>query len=101
MTERLDKYELKRELGRGATATVWLAHDPFADRDVAIKAIDASAFANGERGQIARKLFITEASLAGKLQHPHIVQIYDAVANADPSYIVMEYVPGGTLEPYA
>ena len=101
MTERLDKYELKRELGRGATATVWLAHDPFANRDVAIKAIRASAFADGDRGQIARKLFITEASLAGKLVHPHIVQIYDAVANTDPSYIVMEYVAGGTLEPYA
>ena len=99
--ERLDKYELKRELGRGATATVWLAHDSFANRDVAIKAIRASAFADGDRGQIARKLFITEASLAGKLVHPHIVQIYDAVANADPSYIVMEYVEGTTLEPFA
>jgi serine/threonine protein kinase len=95
--ERLGKYEIIRTLGKGATATVFLAHDPFGKRDVAIKAIHTSAFAS-DAGHIARKLFITEASLAGKLVHPHIVQIFDAVADEDPSYIVMEYVPGGTLE---
>jgi serine/threonine protein kinase len=100
--ERIGKYEVIRKLGAGATATVWLARDPFAGRDVAIKAVNAAAFDNGEHdGQIARKLFVTEASLAGKLVHPHIVQIYDAVANADPSYIVMEYVAGGTLEAWS
>ncbi|MDP2810554.1 MAG: serine/threonine-protein kinase [Rhodocyclaceae bacterium] len=100
--DRIGKYELLRKIGEGATATVWLARDPFAQRDVAIKIIDASAFADGERGQIARKLFITEASLAGKIVHPHIVQIHDAVlgTGGEPSYIVMEYVPGGTLEPF-
>jgi len=79
---------------------VFLGHDPFTGRDVAIKAVRASVFADGEDGKISKKLFITEASLAGKLVHPHIVQIFDAVADADPSYIVMEYVAGGTLEPY-
>ncbi|WIM06877.1 MAG: serine/threonine-protein kinase [Candidatus Nitricoxidivorans perseverans] len=100
--ERIGKYELLRKIGEGATATVWLARDPFAQRDVAIKAIAASAFADGEHGQVARKLFITEASLAGKLIHPHIVHIHDAVlgSGGEPSYIVMEYVPGGTLEPF-
>jgi serine/threonine protein kinase len=97
---RLGKYEILRTLGQGATATVYLARDPFAGREVAVKAIHAAAF-GGDQGHIARKLFITEASLAGKLVHPHIVQIYDAVADADPSYIVMEYVPGGTLEAHA
>jgi serine/threonine protein kinase len=43
---------------------------------------------------------MTEASLAGKLMHPHIVQIFDAVVAEDQSYIVMEYVKGGTLEPF-
>lgn len=43
-------------------------------------------------------LFLNEASLVGKLQHPHIVQIYDAVVAEDLCYIVMEYVAGGTLE---
>ncbi len=98
--EHLGKYEILGKLGEGATSTVFLAHDPFAQRNVAIKAVSASAFAGGENGRIAKKLFITEASLAGKLVHPHIAQIYDAAAESDPSYIVMEYVPGGTLEPY-
>jgi len=98
--QNIGKYQVVKELGKGATATVYLAHDPFTDRDVAIKAVSASAFSSGEGSKVAKKLFITEASLAGKLTHPHIVQIFDAVADADPSYIVMEYVPGGTLEPY-
>ena len=100
--ERIGKYEIIRKLGEGATSTVWLARDPFMAREVAIKAVNADAFdTHSPDGQIARKLFVTEASLAGKLSHPHIVQIYDAVANSDPSYIVMEYVAGGTLEAYA
>jgi serine/threonine protein kinase len=100
----LGKYELVRLLGEGATATVWLANDPFARRQVAIKRINPGAFASNENGVISRKLFMTEASLAGKLMHPHITQIYDAVIGATPdddSYIVMEYVPGGTLEAFS
>ena len=98
--DKIGKYQVIRKLGEGATSVVWLGHDPFADRDVAIKVVASSVFSGGEHGKIARNLFVTEASLAGKLVHPHIVQIYDAVADADPSYIVMEYVAGGTLEPY-
>ncbi len=98
--EKIGKYEVIRRLGEGATSVVWLAHDPFGERDVAIKVVASSVFTDGEGGRLARKLFVTEASLAGKLVHPHIVQIYDAVGDADPSYIVMEYVPGGTLEPF-
>ena len=98
--EKIGKYQVIRQLGEGATSVVQLAHDPFAERDVAIKVMASNVFSEGERGKLARKLFVTEASLAGKLNHPHIVQIYDAAADADPSYIVMEYVAGGTLEPY-
>ena len=98
--DKIGKYQVIKKLGEGATSIVWLGHDPFADRDVAIKVVASSVFSGGEHGKIARNLFVTEASLAGKLVHPHIVQIYDAVADADPSYIVMEYVAGGTLEPY-
>ena len=97
--DKIGKYQIIKKLGEGATSVVWLGHDPFADRDVAIKVVASSVFSGGEHGKIARNLFVTEASLAGKLVHPHIVQIYDAVADADPSYIVMEYVAGGTLEP--
>lgn len=50
------------------------------------------------RGQLMHRLFLNEASLAGKLSHPHIVEIYDAVADEDNAYIVMEYAPGGTLQ---
>jgi eukaryotic-like serine/threonine-protein kinase len=99
LTTRLGKYEIVKQVGKGATAAVFLAYDPFAQRSVAIKAVEAAAFQNGEAGRIARKQFVTEASFAGKLKHPHIVEIYDAVADADPCYIVMEYMPGGTLEP--
>ncbi len=98
--DKIGKYQVIRKLGEGATSVVHLAHDPFAERDVAIKVMASNAFSEGERGKIARNLFVTEASLAGKLVHPHIVQIYDAVADGDPSYIVMEYVAGGTLEPF-
>jgi serine/threonine protein kinase len=98
--DRLGKYELLKRIGEGSTATVFLAHDPFADRDVAIKLVRPSVFNEDERGNIARKLFVAEASFAGRLHHPHIAQIYDAVIEDERSYIVMEYVPGGTLLPF-
>jgi serine/threonine protein kinase len=89
-----------RELGKGATSEVYLANDPFAARQVAVKVVKQEALVDKEHGKRFQKLFLTEASLAGKLQHPHIVAIYDAEANDDGSYIVMEYVEGGTLEPF-
>jgi eukaryotic-like serine/threonine-protein kinase len=98
--ERIGKYELIRELGAGATSTVYLARDPFADREVAVKLISPEVLTDSERGRAFQHLLRNEASLAGKLVHPHIVQIYDAVIAAEQSYIVMEYVDGGTLEPY-
>ncbi len=94
------KYEIIRKLGEGATSTVYLAYDPFADREVAVKLIFPDILKDPERGKLYRHLLINEASLAGRLVHPHIVQIYDAVIGEDESYIVMEYVPGGTLERY-
>jgi serine/threonine protein kinase len=94
------KYEVIRQLGAGATAAVYLAYDPFAEREVAVKLISPDVLQDAERGRQFRHLLINEASLAGKLVHPHIVQIFDAVVGEDESYIVMEYVPGGTLEPY-
>lgn len=94
------KYEVSRILGTGATATVYLAYDPFAEREVAVKLINPDVLNNELQGKQFRHLLINEASLAGKLIHPHIVQIYDAVVGDAESYIVMEYVPGGTLEQY-
>ncbi|MBX3651697.1 MAG: protein kinase [Burkholderiales bacterium] len=100
-TRRIGKYEIIREIGRGATSVVYKAYDPFQDREVAVKAVFPEILGDQEHGRRYRKLFVTEASLAGKLSHPHIVAIYDAAADDDASYIVMEYVDGSTLEQYA
>ena len=98
--ERIGKYEIGRKIGEGATATVYLGRDPFARRDVAIKVFSPEVLKDEHNGRVYRHLLLNEASLAGKLVHPHIVQIYDAVIDADLSYIVMEYVAGGTLEAF-
>jgi len=98
--EKIGKYEIVSELGKGATSVVYLARDPFADREVAIKLVRAEAFAHHELGKRFHKLFVTEASLAGKLSHPHIAAIYDAATEEVGGYLVMEYVDGGTLEQY-
>jgi len=96
--DQIGKYEVIKKLGDGATSEVYLCHDPFNNRDVAVKLVVEDRIRDTESGNLAKKLFITEASLAGKLVHPHIVQIYDAVVDDRMNYIVMEYVPGGTLE---
>jgi len=98
--QQIGKYPVVRHLGSGATSEVYLCHDPFTKRDVAVKLVSTALFNDPERGKLYRKLFVTEASLAGKLQHPHICQIYDAVADDSLHYIVMEYVDGGTLEKF-
>jgi eukaryotic-like serine/threonine-protein kinase len=99
--EQLGKYPILREIGSGATSRVYLARDPFADREVAIKVFLFDAHADPHSERMLHKAFVAEASLAGKLNHPHIVDILDAVVEPDHSYLVMEYVPGKTLEAHA
>jgi serine/threonine protein kinase len=96
--KQIGKYPVLRKLGEGATSEVYRCNDPFNSRDVAIKVAFPEYFQDPDRGRLYKKLFLTEASLAGKLQHPHICEIYDAVADDKLNYIVMEYVDGGTLE---
>jgi serine/threonine protein kinase len=98
--ESIGKYQIVRELGRGATGKVFLANDPFGKRQVAIKVAYPDALKSSEEGAFYKNMFLNEASLAGKLHHPHIVQIYDAVVEDEFSYIVMEFVEGGTLEKF-
>jgi serine/threonine protein kinase len=100
MLEKIGKYQILGELGKGATSAVYLGVDPFANRKVAIKVVQRDVLGDKEHGKRFRKLFLTEASLAGKLSHPHICAIFDAVADEEGSYLVMEYVEGGTLEPH-
>ncbi|MBI1887349.1 MAG: protein kinase [Nitrosomonadales bacterium] len=99
--DRIGKYEIVRELGTGATSTVYLATDAFSKQQVAIKLFDLKSLRDVNTARIYRKLLMTEASLAGKLSHPHIVKILDAVMDGDMNYMVMEYVEGSTLEQYA
>lgn len=99
--DRIGKYEILKELGRGATSTVYLALDTFNEQQVALKLFDLRRLNDLSVSKAHRKLLLTEASLAGKLSHPHIVKVLDAVMGDDLSYIVMEYVDGKTLDRYA
>jgi eukaryotic-like serine/threonine-protein kinase len=101
LQQQLGKYPLVREIGSGATSSVYLARDPFKARDVAIKVYLFDRDAHPQDERMKHKAFVAEASLAGTLAHPHIVEIYDAVVEPDHSYLVMEYVPGTTLEAHA
>jgi tRNA A-37 threonylcarbamoyl transferase component Bud32 len=96
--DHVANYPVVRKLGEGATSEVFLCQDPFHGREVAVKRIFPESLRDPARGRLFRKLFFTEASLAGKLNHPHIAQIFDAGIGEDSGYIVMEYVPGGTME---
>ena len=77
---------------------VYLGHDPVMDREVVIKLFKQSFINDPKNGKQNRRQLEIEAGLAGKLVHPNIVTTYEAVVSDDKSYIVMEYVPGGTLE---
>ena len=97
---QVGKYDVQKMLGKGATGTVYLARDTFSGREVAKKTIEPEVFRDPEFGTAYRSQFLNEASLAGKLKHPHIVSILDAVVGEDSGYIVMELVTGGDLTPY-
>ena len=77
--QSIGKYQIVRELGKGATGKVYLADDAFGKRQVAIKVIYPEALKSSEDGALYKSMFLNEAGLAGKLNHPHIVQIFDAV----------------------
>src|SRR5690348_9263124 len=96
--QQIGKYPIIREIGRGATSVVYLARDAFANREVAIKVIKKQPVEDTDLKRRYRRVFLNEAALVGKLFHPHILGIYDAVSDEDASYIVMEYVKGKTLE---
>ena len=93
--ETLGKFDLIREIGRGNMATVYLAHDSFNARDVAVKVAHPEILQNETSGAQYRKLFFNEAKVAGMLKHPNVVSIYDAGVEGDVCYITMEYIPGG------
>ena len=97
---RIGKYDISGELGRGATAVVYLGEDQFNERKVAIKVAMGDEGMGPEEARRFEKLFLNEAAMVGKLSHPNIVGVYDAVVEGDLRYIVMEYVGGGSLKKF-
>ncbi|HEX4927949.1 MAG TPA: serine/threonine-protein kinase [Burkholderiales bacterium] len=94
---QVGKYDVQKLLGKGATGAVYLARDTFTGKEVALKTIEPEVFRDPEFGSLYRSQFQNEASLAGKLRHPHIVAILDAVVGEDSGHIAMELVTGGDL----
>jgi serine/threonine-protein kinase len=100
-SQRLGRYQLEREIGRGAMGVVYLGRDTAINRMVAIKAIPlASEFSEAELVE-ARSRFFREAETAGRLNHPNIVTIYDVGEERGLAYIAMEYLKGRHLSDYA
>ena len=88
---QLARFRLLRELGRGAQAVVWLAHDPRLDREVAVKLLSAEADAS------TRLEWLNEARAVSRLKHPNVVPVFEADEQDGQSYLVFEYVEGPTL----
>ena len=98
---QVGKYDIQKLLGKGATGTVYLAKDQFTGKEVALKTIEPEVFRDPEFGTVYRSQFQNEASLAGKLRHPHIIGILDAVVTEESGHIAMELVTGGDLSKHA
>ncbi len=89
---KIGKYEVISILGRGAMGVVYRGHDPYVDRPVAIK---LATHAEIDSEGVARRLFVNEARSAGRLDHPHVLKVYEAGEEDGQPYMVMEYIDGG------
>jgi len=96
----LGRYEIIKELGKGAMGTVYLGKDPKINREVAIKTMALSQEFEADELQEVKDRFFREAETAGMLNHPNIVTIFDAGEEHDLAYIAMEYLNGTDLAPY-
>jgi serine/threonine protein kinase len=98
--DKVGKYVIVKEVGRGSTGVVYLSHDPYYRRDVAIKVYNLES-SDEDRARVTRKMFLSEAHMVGMLQHPNILPIYDAGEENGQYYIVTEHVHGArTLSAY-
>ncbi len=99
--EKLGKYYVLGEIGRGSMGTVYSGHDPYTDRSVALKVAHTEMLNDEELGEQHRKMFFNEAKIAGGLDHPNIVAVHDAGTEEDYCYIIMDLITGeDTLKPY-
>ncbi|MFP4445387.1 MAG: CHASE2 domain-containing serine/threonine-protein kinase [Desulfosudaceae bacterium] len=96
----LGRYEIIKQLGKGAMGTVYLGQDPRINRTTAIKTVRFSDDFDEEEAKEMKAKFFREAESAGTLSHPNIVTIYDAGDEQDIAYIAMEYLEGEDLEKY-
>ncbi len=96
----LGRYEILKELGKGAMGTVYQGRDPKINRDVAIKTMALSQEFEADELQDVKDRFFREAETAGRLNHPNIVTIYDAGEEHDLAYIAMELLSGTDLSPF-
>ena len=97
--KKLGKYEIRRELGKGAMGVVYEGFDPFIERTVAIKTIPKSVVDNAEVQEVFSR-FRREAQIAGRLAHPNIVSIHEYGEDDDMAFIAMEFVLGKELKWY-
>lgn len=99
--EKIGKYDIHKQVGRGSMGIVYQGYDPFADQLVAVKVALSESLKDHESGHRYRKMFFNEAHTAGMLKHPNILEILDAGVDGDECYIVMELVEGAdTLKSY-
>jgi serine/threonine-protein kinase len=96
----LGRYQVEKELGKGAMGVVYLGKDPKIGRVVAIKTMALSQEFEGDELAEVKERFFREAETAGRLTHPNIVTIYDAGEEHDLAYIAMEFLKGRDLTPY-
>src|SRR5215204_2541075 len=92
--KKLRAYEITEEIGSGGMATVFRAYQPSMDRHVAIKVIRSSIL----HDRALRERFQREARLIARLEHPHLLPVYDFDGAHEPPYLVMRYLEGGTLK---
>lgn len=99
--DKIGKYVIVNKIGKGSTGDVYLSHDPYYRRDVAIKVYNIEKDPNADRARVSRKMFFNEAHMVGMLQHPNIMPIYDAGEEGGAYYVVTEHIQGArTLAAY-
>ena len=100
LPETIGRYRVKGRLGDGATSEVFLAFDEEGQRDVAVKRLRLASDTTAIDAHFWSRFFAAEAALVGRLHHPNVVQLFDAVSDDHVPYLVMEYVPGVTLREF-